>query len=73
MRVAPTVIDSANIGLADNVNSVSNLSSAATILYSSPQSVLITCPVSGGGLTQYRPYMIMINNSAGYLGFGAEL
>ena len=72
MRVAPTSVDFSTLGLSDSVNApvavtaltLSNAGTFATLLNVS----------TAGGLTQYRYYQIINNaNTAGYLGFSAEL
>lgn len=74
MRVTPTSIDYANIAAYDNVT-----------VTGTPDSVVIVSAESGrdyakiafsktASFTQYRPYVISNNNNtAGYLGFSAEL
>jgi hypothetical protein len=71
MRTAPTTLDSSTLGLYDGVT-VTAVTSVSNAFYN--------CNVGGlqasvaSGLTQYRPYSLIVNNSAtGYLGFSAEL
>ena len=73
MRVTPTSVDYANIGVYDTnaVTAVSSLSLAG--LASEPNMTYIEL-TTAGGLTQYRPYVVTNNNSASaYIGFSAEL
>ena len=74
MRVTPTSIDYANLCEADTVNAVVAITS---IVFNSNQStnqvVAIVLNVASG-LTQFRTYNVQNNNNtAGYLGFSAEL
>jgi hypothetical protein len=75
MRIVPTSVDYANLGVADGVNGYSGLSSVTlSTADSSPSFVTIATLSSTANLTQYRPYKIASNNnSAGYLGVSAEL
>ena len=72
MRVNPTSVDFANLGLSDSVNSAIAVGSI-TLLYMSPFAAMLAVGVASG-LTQFRLYQMINNNStAGYLGFSAEL
>jgi hypothetical protein len=74
MRTTPSVLDSATLIFLDQVNAgvaVSGLSIVTA--QSSPDCVYFTVS-SGSGITQYRSYDLVTNNStSGYLGIGAEL
>lgn len=71
MRVAPSSIDFANVALNDT-NSVTAVT-ALTINRSNPDFCELTATVASG-LTQYRPYNLVGNNTtAGYVGLSAEL
>jgi hypothetical protein len=71
MRTNPTAIDFSTLGLSD-----SNAITAVTGLTMSNQSPFATQLSAGvaSGLTQFRVYQLMNNNStSGYLGISAEL
>ena len=72
MRVAPTSVDFSALRLNDTANTpaVTNVTISAD---SNNSLALINATIASGG-TQYRPYFIQNNNNtAGYLGFSAEL
>ena len=71
MRVAPTTIDFSTLAVSDTstVTAVTNLT--ADIL--SPVVSTVTASVASG-ITAYRPYRLLANNStSAYIGFSAEL
>jgi hypothetical protein len=71
MRVAPTSIDFANLGLYDSNSTVAVTS--CTFDQSTSNSVALALGVSSG-LTQFRPYLLISNNSfSGFIGLSAEL
>jgi hypothetical protein len=71
MRVTPTSIEGSNLGLWDTVNALGTVTSPS--FYNAGVNT-IGVSSSSSGLTQYRPYfMTANNNSAAYIGFGAEL
>lgn len=72
MRVAPTSVDFATLAVWDgaNLSAVTNL----TLAVAGKQMQELTVTVGGGGITQYRPYYLLANNSTNaYLGLSAEL
>ena len=71
MRAIPTSIDFANLGVNDGVT----LTALTGLTFSQASPDYASIATSGAtGLTQYRPYWIRANNNtAGYLGFSAEL
>ena len=73
-RALPTLIDFANVALYDTVTIIST-SLSLTLLNTQLGTQVATINAAGiTGLTQYRPYyLIANNNTAGYLGFSAEL
>ncbi len=72
MRVAPTSIEFSNLGLSDSVNAPFAIT--ALTLANNTKSATILNTSTAGGLTQFRYYQVLNNNStAGYLGFSAEL
>jgi hypothetical protein len=71
MRVAPTSIDFANLGLYDSNSTVAVTS--CTFDQSTSNSVALALGVSSG-LTQFRPYLLISNNSfSGFIGLSSEL
>jgi ribosomal protein L27 len=72
MRVVPTSIDGATLGLVDGVNAVVAVTSTVLAQANEFQSAILANVSSG--LTQYRWYRLSSNNSAnGYFGLSAEL
>jgi len=73
MRAYPsTTIDWANLGITDNVNYQLALSGLA-LQNGNPNQVVLTA-TTAASQTQYRPaFLTNQNNTAGYLGFSAEL
>jgi len=72
MRVAPTSVEYANIGLDDGV-SVIAITSVSLPNNSNTNQQIVNLTVASG-LTQYRPYRACgNNNAAGYLAVSAEL
>ena len=72
MRVFPTVIDASNLRLTDYVGAAAI--TGANIDGGSSPSLIVMYAGVASGLTQYRPYVVSANNNtAAYLGFGAEL
>jgi hypothetical protein len=73
MRVTPTTIDFANVGLYDYTNAVVAATSVTIETYASPNDPYITVTCASG-ITALRPYAIISNNTTGaYVGIGAEL
>jgi hypothetical protein len=74
MRTTPTVLDSANLILFDQVNAGVTFSGLAIIGTQSGRDLVYLSPSTVSGLTQYRSYDLAANNStSAYIGFGAEL
>jgi hypothetical protein len=72
MRVVPTVLDYSLLGVYDG-SSIFNISSAVINGGQSGRNASYV-NLTGSGLTQYRPYIGLFQNSvSGYIGFGAEL
>ena len=70
MRIRPTTLEVSNLLLADGANSV--VPSSIVTNEGTESKILLTCNATG--LTQFRPYRLVNNNStAGYLGVIAEL
>jgi hypothetical protein len=70
MRIAATTFDYANLEYSDGVGTVAVVT--PSIAQSSSRMAVLDDGVSGA--TQYRPYFLRnSNNTAGYVGFGAEL
>ena len=70
MRVEPTSVDFSNIAHFDGANVIA---ATSCILYNSGNQAL-TVTLGATGLTQWRPYALISNNStSGYIGFSAEL
>lgn len=73
MRIVPTVIDYSSLAVYDSATYPAVTAIAFTANQSSFSKFAITCTVASG-LTQYRPVILIGNNSAScYLGFSAEL
>ena len=73
MRATPTVLDYSQLGVYDGGTIVPITSATINGGQSGNTAVTINCTSAGSG-TQYRPFNGMFyNNSAGYIGFGAEL
>jgi hypothetical protein len=73
MRVTPAAVEYSTLGLTDgaSVTAVTVVTIGANI--NNPDVFSIN-PQTSGGLTTFRPYNLVSNNSAnGYLGFSAEL
>jgi hypothetical protein len=72
MRTAPTVLDYSILGVSDGATWTA-VTSATLTFNSAGNGGAITANVASG-LAQFRPYILTANgNSAGYIGFGAEL
>jgi hypothetical protein len=73
MRVTPTSIDYASLGVtANNADVIAVSSATLTTNKSNPKLVFINANLTGA--TQYRPYFIVANNSfSANIGFSAEL
>jgi hypothetical protein len=71
MRVNAPTLEYANLEYSDGVTSISPVSMVVA-QSSSRMAVLDDAGISGA--TQFRPYFLRnANNTAGYIGFGAEL
>jgi hypothetical protein len=74
MRTAPTAVDYSNIGLQDGVNSIITVSSLTLTGAAQQGNNNGAISTAATGLTQYRFYYTIANNStSAYLGFSAEL
>ena len=73
MRVKPISVEHGNLAVADGVNVTALTSLTLNTSTMGIKGTGLNC-VSSGGITQYRPY-ILINNqtTAGFLGINAEL
>jgi hypothetical protein len=72
MRIGPTAIDYSTLGVIDSGGTITG-SAVPAFDASSSEFIQITMTVASG-LTQYRPYFGLNNNSAtGFIGFSAEL
>ena len=70
MRVAPTSIDFSTLVLTESISTFS----ASAISFANAGKFASTINVSSSGLTAYRPYFLVSNNStSGYFGLNAEL
>ena len=70
-RVPITAVDYSTVALYDGTNVVATISS---ISLGDPSNDLNTVNIVCTGLTQFRPYAILANNStAAYIGFSSEL
>ena len=74
MRTYPTTLDTSGICIQDGTNVFSTGTFTLNNLTYSPEIVCVRYTHGSAALTQYRPYFITANNnSAAYLGLGAEL
>lgn len=72
MRITPTTLESGNVKIADGANTPLALTLSLVSSQSSPTVASVQAVVTGA--TQYRPYFLQNdNNTAGYVGFSAEL
>lgn len=69
MRTKPSVLESVNVRIYDNVNVISP--SAAVLGGSTPFIGQVVYTVTGA--TQFRPYKVIGNAGLSYIGFSAEL
>jgi hypothetical protein len=73
MRAKPTVTNYANLILNDSATNTAVTSLATISQFGSADLVALQAGVASG-LTQFRPYALLNgNNTAGYIGLGAEL
>ena len=73
MRVAPTSVDYSTLAVQDGVTRIAVTSLSLATAHNMPDRATVFAVVSSG-LTQYRLYFLeQNNNTAGYLGFSAEL
>jgi hypothetical protein len=73
MRVTPTSIESANVGVSDFVGSTVNATSVVFQSATMKDYAIVYVNVASG-LTQYRPYLAAAQTgTVAYLGFSAEL
>ena len=72
MRVKPTSVDFGNVGITDDVN-YQLAASTLVINWGSPSAVQVSVGTAATQV-QYRPcYLTNQNNTAGFIGFSAEL
>jgi hypothetical protein len=72
MRVKPTAVDFGNVGITDDVN-YQLAASALVINWGSPSTVQVSVQTAASQV-QYRTcYLTNQNNTAGFIGFSAEL
>ena len=73
MRIAPTSVDYSTLCVTPDDGTVTAVS-AATLKTNESTPDIVRVDFTSSGLTQYRPYMVLANNStSAYLGFSAEL
>jgi hypothetical protein len=73
MRISPSILDYANLAVDDGVTTTAVTSATISNVLSNSNGVNIAAVVASG-LTQYRPYRLLTNNTAsGYVGISAEL
>jgi hypothetical protein len=73
MRVIPTSIDYANLNVSDTVTNFTFSGLSINAANSTPRLAFLIA-TGASGMTQFRPlFMRNNNNTAGYLGFSAEL
>ncbi len=74
MRTIPTSVDYANLAVFDGVTFTTLASLTLSSNQNTPDTALTLPQMSASTLTQYRPYFLTNNNNtAGYIGFSAEL
>jgi hypothetical protein len=73
MRIVPTSIDYSNLANFDGVTVVAVTTAALGATTQSTSRIDVTASVASG-LTQFRPYTLLANNStSAYIGFSSEL
>ena len=73
MRAIPSAIDFSTVGLADYVGGLITVTPTLTASSLGQKSIAITA-TAASGITAFRPYFLLTNNSlSGYLGLSAEL
>lgn len=73
MRIVPTSVDFSTLAVYDT-NTITAVSSLTLDALLSAQNSIYIRPTVASGITQFRPYQLIANNSAtGYIGFSAEL
>jgi hypothetical protein len=73
MRVIPTSVDYANLNVSDTVTNFTFSGLSINAANSTPRLAFLIA-TGASGMTQFRPlFMRNNNNTAGYLGFSAEL
>jgi hypothetical protein len=73
MRVIPNAIDFSTVGVADFVGGIVSITPTLGASYLGTKSIGVVATATSG-LTQFRPYTLVTNNStSGFLGLSAEL
>jgi len=74
MRTAPSSVEYASVGLGDGVSSTAAITSLTITSGTGTTNAVLLNATVASGLTQYRPYYCLANNSSsGYIGLSAEL
>ena len=74
MRIAPTSLDYSTLALGDGVSSIAAVTALAIESGTSTPNAILLAATVASGLTQYRPFYCIANNSAAaYIGLSAEL
>jgi hypothetical protein len=72
MRVKPTAVDFGNVGITDDVN-YQLAASALVINWGSPSAVQVSVQTAASQVQYRTAYLTNQNNTAGFIGFSAEL
>jgi hypothetical protein len=72
MRVKPTAVDFGNVGITDDVN-YQLAASALVINWGSPSTVQVSVQTAASQVQYRTAYLTNQNNTAGFIGFSAEL
>jgi hypothetical protein len=74
MRTAPSSVEYASVGLGDGVSSTAAITNLTITSGTGTTNAVLLNATVASGLTQYRPYYCLANNSSsGYIGLSAEL
>ena len=74
MRTTPSSLEYSTLAVQDIVGAPIAVSSVSIFASNSGSKIVQIACVTAGGITSYRPYCALTNNStSGYLGFSAEL
>ena len=74
MRIAPTSVEFSNLALGDGVGALAAVTTCVIESATATTSGVLLGAAVASGLTQYRPYYCIANNStSAYIALSAEL